>query len=287
MKVNLLLLDSYRNMNSLISYAFSFSHRSGRHLKIAYVYDEEWIRQYYTAGAATMADVGLTDYQSDVYNDFSDAEARIRDVVSEYLKKHSVDVPFDIVTTEYSKISFVEEEAAKKDSDLVLLIGNIEHSYHNIGGAFAYPDLVSHINCPVFIIPENIHYAVIRNIVYLTNFHPEDLKVLTHLADLFNAPDLKITVLHNEKDFEFEEKIRWIGFIELAKQVTGIDSINPVLKKEKNVRDALQEFIDANEVDIIGILKEKKGFFEEIFKSSETKNMLKLIRLELLVYHEN
>jgi hypothetical protein len=287
MKVNLLLLDSYRNMNSLIAYAFSLSHRSCSHLKIAYVYDEEWIRQYYTAGAATMADVGLPDFQTDVFNDFSEAENKIRAVVSEYLKKHSVDVPFDIVTSEYNRIGLIKEEAAKKDTDLVLLIGNVEPYSPNMGGAFAYPDLVSQVDCPVFVIPENMQYAVIKNIVYLTDFHPEDLSALKHLADLFHAPDMKISLLHNEKDFGFEEKLKWMGFVELAKQVTGIDSIVPVLKEEKRVRNALQEFIEISEVDLIGILKEKKGFFEEIFKTSETKNVVKHFKLPLMVYHEN
>jgi hypothetical protein len=287
MKVNLLLLDSYRNMESLISYAFSFSHHSSRHLKIAYVYDVEWIRQYYTAGAATMADVGLPDFEADVMKDFSEAEIRIRDICSDYLKKHSLEVPFDIITTEISRIDLIREEAAKKDSDLVLLIGNMEHYSQNLGGALAYPDLISQVKYPVFIIPENIQYSVIKSIVYLTDFHPEDIDAIRHISDLLPAPDMQLSLLHSEKDFGFEEKLKWIGFVELAKQVTGINSIVPVLKKGKKVREALQEFIEPNEVDLISILKENKGFFEEIFKPSETKNILKHFGLPLLVYHEN
>jgi nucleotide-binding universal stress UspA family protein len=287
MKVNLLLLDSYRNMDSLIAYAFSFSHHVNRHLKIAYVYDVEWIRQYYTAGAATMVDVGLPDFQADVMKDFSEAEIRISAIISEHLKKQSFDVPFDIITTEISRIDLVKEEAAKKDSDLLLLIGNMEHYSQNLGGALAYPDLVSQVNCPVFIIPENKQYSVIKSIVYLTDFHPEDLDSIRHISDLFQNSALKIAILHNEKDFGFEEKLKWIGFVELAKQVTGINSIIPVIKKGKKVREALQEFIEINEVDLIGILKEKKGFIEELFKTSETKNVLKHFGLPLLVYHEN
>jgi nucleotide-binding universal stress UspA family protein len=287
MKVNLLLLDSYRNMDSLIAYAFLFSHHLSRHLKIAYVYDVEWIRQYYTAGAATMADVGLPDFQSDVMKEFSEAEFRIRDISIELQKKQPVDVPFDIIITETSRIDFVKEEAAKKDSDLVLLLGNMNHYTQNPGGAFGYPDLLSQVKCPVFIIPDNLQYAAIKKIVYLTDFHPEDIEAISHISALFHTSGVKISILHNEKDFGFEGKLKWIGFVELAKQMTGINSIIPVIKKGKKVRDALHEFIENNEVDLIGILKEKKGFFEEIFKASETKNVLKHFGLPLLVYHEN
>jgi hypothetical protein len=287
MKVNLLLLDSYKNMDSLISYAFSLSHRSNSHLKIAYVYDNEWIRQYYTGGAATMADVGLPDFQADSMRDFSEAEMKVSISISDYLKKYPVDVPFEVITSEINRIDLVKEEVAKPDSDIVLLIGNTENYNQYHGVAIAYPALVSQVTCPVFIIPENMQYAVIKNIVYLTNFHPEDLGAISHISDLLPAPDLKITILHNEQEFDFEENLKWIGFVELAKQITGVDFLVPALKKEKKVRDALQYYIQQNDVDLISILKEKKGFLEEIFQTSETKDILKHFRLPLLVYHEN
>jgi nucleotide-binding universal stress UspA family protein len=287
MEMNMLLLDSYRNMDYLIEYAFSFSHRSSRHLKIAYVYDVEWIRQYYTAGAATMADVGLPDYQDDLRKDFFNAENKIRSIVSEYQAKHPVDVSFNIITSEINRIDLVKEEAAYRNREMILLIGNSEHYSHSIGGNLSYPDLVSQVRCPVFIIPESWHFADIKSIVYLTNYHPEDLDAIRHISDLLHVPENKMTILHNEKDFGFEEKLKWIGFIELAKQVSGVDSIVPVIKKEQKVREALQDFIEHNEVDLIAILKEKKGFFEEIFKTSETQIILKHFGLPLLVYHEN
>lgn len=287
MKLNLLLLESYFNMESLIAYAFSFSHRSGRNLKIAYVYDVEWVRMTYTAGTATMADPGLAEAQQDAVEDYEKAGSEIRTVVSEYLKTHSVDVPFEIVVTEENRLTFVQAEVDKHGSDVLLLIGNAEHYSENLGGDLTYPFMISQVKIPVFIIPESMNYAVLQNIVYLTDFHHEDMGALRNLAELFRLPGLKITILHNAADFTFEEKLKWIGFVELARQITEDDTMIPVLMREQKMKDALQSYLEQHEVDLIGILKEKKGFFKEIFSTSETRQVIKHFGKPVLIYHEN
>src|SRR5690554_7861321 len=91
MKTNLLLLDSFKNMESLVAYAFSFSHHTYRQLKIIYVYDFDLMQQEHRVGSAAEADPILANIHEQAKKEFEDAEVRISNVVSAYLKNHSVD----------------------------------------------------------------------------------------------------------------------------------------------------------------------------------------------------
>jgi hypothetical protein len=287
MKTNLLILDSYKNIDDLIAFAFSFSNKTKRHLKIVYVFDFEWMRQTFMVGSAGPVDPALVVAERNAKKEFHVAETKIREVAGSYIKKHSLKIPFEIHITEQNRIGIVEEEM-DRTSDLILLISNHQSYSEASGGLVGYPNLIEHVNCPVFVIPENIRQALIKDVVYATDFHPDDLKSIKHLLRLLdNWEDMELTVLHNEKDFEFREKLQWLGFRELIKEETKAKNLHFSLKNQNNTISAFEEFVAEKDPGLMVILKEKKGFFEEIFTSNETKSVLTHFNKPVLVYHEN
>src|SRR5690554_65991 len=110
MKTNILLLDSFKNAESLVAYAFSFCHRTNRQLKIMYVFDFEWMRQSYAVGAVNEADPVLVNVQSSASKEFEDAETKIRYIMKEYLKTHSVDVPVDVAVSDNNRVDLMQQE---------------------------------------------------------------------------------------------------------------------------------------------------------------------------------
>lgn len=285
MKTNLLLLDSYENMESLVDYAFSFSRTTKRQLKIFYVFDFEWMRQSYAVGSASVADPVLVNVQGNAKKEFEDAELRIKAIAEKYLNRHSADVPYAIHVSDKNRVDLMIHET-DINPDLILLLSNHQSYAEASGGAMGYPNLINHLECPVFVIPDNYAFSRLNNIAFATNFHPEDLEALKHLSGLLPSSDLNIFILHNEEHFGFEEKLKWKGFFELVKETIGIDSVVPVLKSEKKTLKALENFVGENDPDLLVVLKEKKGFFKEIFSTSNTKNVLTHFNKPVLVYHE-
>lgn len=286
MKTNLLLLDSYNNIEELLSYAFSFSNRSKRGLKIIYVFDFSWMMESYMVSPGAPVDPALVAVEKNAQKEFKVAEKKIRETAADYLKKHSVNVPFEIHISEINRIDVVQEEY-EKNRDLILLISNQQSYSKATGGLIGYPNLVEHVKCPVFVIPEHAEHSVMNDIVYATDYHPEDIESLQFVKKLLNAnPDLNFTILHNQPDYDFIEKLKWSGFQTLVKNETEIEDPTFTLFSEKSTVKAIEKYAEQYNPDLLIILKERKGFFRQLFNSSETKSVLTHLNKPVLVFHE-
>ena len=286
MKTNLLLLDSYKNIESLLAFAFSFSNRFNRKLKIVYVFDLKWMSQSYMVGATAPMDAGLAHAEKTAGEEFRVAKRKIRSVVDEYLKHNLVQMPHEIVTSQVNRITLVEEEW-KKDPDLMLLVSNHQSYAELSGGLISHPNIIEHVKCPVFIVPENTSHAILSEVVYATDYNPEDIASLKHLSAFLRlAEHARITVLHNAKDDSFNEKMKWKGFREIVREEVGADTIDFVLETQKDFFEGIEEYATNHNIDLLVLMHEKKGFFEQLFSSSEVKNVLTNFDKPVLVYHE-
>jgi hypothetical protein len=245
------------------------------------------MRRSFMLGSAGPLDPAIIAVEKNAKKDFKVAEAKMREVAADYIKKHPVKIPFEIHVTEQNRIDVVQSEM-DRTSDLMLLIPNHQSYTEASGGLVGYPNLIEHVTCPVFVIPENSRHAVLKKVVYATDFHPDDIPSIKHLFGLIGKPtDTELTILHNEKEYGFDEKLRWMGFREVLKEETGAKNLQFCLKSQKDMVSAIEEFAGESDPDLLVILREKKGFFEEVFMSSETKNVLTHFHKPVLVYHEN
>lgn len=251
-----------------------------------YVFDFAWMRQSYMVGSSGPVDPALVTVEKNAEKEFKVAESKIREVAENYMKKHAVKVPFDLKITEINRIDVVEEEM-NHSSDLILLISNHQSYSEATGGLISYPNLIENVHCPVFVIPENSRHAILKEVVFATDFHEEDLEVIKHLAGLLQHYEgAKCTVLHNEKEFGFEEKLKWLGFKELMTKEVKNTELAFSLKTQKDLVSAIEELAQETDPDLLVLLKEKRGFFEEIFSSSDTKSVLTHFQKPVLVYHQ-
>jgi hypothetical protein len=286
MKTNLLLLDAYNNIENFLSYAFTFSNQTNRRLKIKYVFDFNWMVESYMVGPGGPVDPTLVAAEKNAREEFKVAEKKIRKIAEEYLKKYTLNVPYEIGVSEINRIDVVQEEY-ENNPDMVLLISNRQSYSEASGGLIGYPNLIEHVKCPVLVIPENTSHFVMDNVLYSTDYHPEDIDALKHLNNLHGENDtLKITVLHNQEDDSFSEKLKWKGFQETVKKEAGIQTAAFELAAKKETLAAIEEFVEKNNPDLLCILKEKRGFFGQLFHRGETKGVLTHLNKPVLVYHE-
>lgn len=285
MKTNLLLIDSFQNMEYLVAYAFSFSHRTNRQLKIIYVYDFERMQQAHHVASAAEPDPILVNVHAQAKKEFEGAELKITEVISNYLKNHSVDVPVEFVISEEKRLDILDSEI-RKYPDVVLLTSDTQSYVITAGGLAGYPNLVDSLRCPVLIIPENTKYASLKHVLYASDFHRDDIFYIRKLKALLHQPDLQITILHNDTNISHDEDARWQNLLKHVRAEEGFQSITPVLKKKSILLDAVQECINENHPDLLVLLKENKGFLKEIFIPANTKNMTAHINIPVLVVHE-
>jgi hypothetical protein len=286
MKTNLLLLDSYKNIAHLIAFAFSFSNRTQRHLKIVYVFDFEWMKSSYMITASGPAEANLVAVENDVREEYEVAETKVKEVLAEYIKVNKVKIPFEFKVTESNRIDMIREEQ-KKNPELLLIMSNQQSYSYASGGFVGYPDLIKEVDCPVFIIPDEQKMPEMNHAMYATSYHEADIPAMKHACSVLGETEhFKMTVLHNVRNFNFEEKLKWEGFQTMVKNALPGEKMDFQLKTCKEFTKGVEEFISDKNPDLLVVLKEKKGFFEQVFTSDETKYVITHFHKPVLVYHE-
>lgn len=286
MKTNLLLLDSYKNIEDLIQFAFSFSNHFKRNLKIYYVFDFNWMRQSALAGTSGYATSNIVAIEKSLNKEYEEAESNVREQVTHYLKKHSVNFPVDINVSRSNRIDIINSEL-EKDPDLMVLVSN-HQSYSEItGGLVSYPKLVEHVNCPVIVVPDHVKNAELRHVVYASDLNPEDVRTLKHLSGFMKKfPGSHITIFHNEQELDFRKKLEWTGFKDVIQAEIKSEKFDFELLSGKDFLGGMEQFTSESDPDMLVILNEKKGFFKDLFTTSKTKNVLTHFHKPIMVYHE-
>ena len=150
--------------------------------------------------------------------------------------------------------------------------------------------VASHAHCPVWIIPSEMEYTPIKEIVYATDYKKEDIDTLKKLSHIAARHDSHITSVHILNDKEFDERLRQEGFNETITEKVGYNDITVTSISNGDDQDdlvnQLDEFAHANKANVIVILKENRNFFEKIFSKSATKKLIKKTNLPVLVYHD-
>jgi hypothetical protein len=150
-------------------------------------------------------------------------------------------------------------------------------------------DIIKSVECPVFIIPKGATYQPFSEIVYATDYKAEDITNLKKLIGFF--PHLKptITALHITDSVDFEDQVKKAGFVEMLQSKTSYKKLTVKAvyqSKHDKLIPLLNDLAVNNNADLLVMLKENKSFFERIFKTSHTKEILKTTQLPVLVFHE-
>lgn len=151
-------------------------------------------------------------------------------------------------------------------------------------------DIIRNVLCPVWIIAPDKKYKPLSKIIYATDYQKEDIKTLKKLIDLTVPFVTEITAVHISETDDFAARIKETGFDEMLKQKAGFKDIRvkSVANREgRDITEILNEEAEKADADLIVVLKENKNFFERIFGSSFTGELIKEANLPVLVFHEN
>jgi hypothetical protein len=150
-------------------------------------------------------------------------------------------------------------------------------------------DVVKKVKCPVWIIPKGAVYKPFMEIVYATNYNKEDISSIKKLINTFPHYSPNITALHITDNVDFEERVKKAGFVEMLQKQTNYKPlwVRAIYQSKKDeLSNLLNEFAIKSKADLLVLLKENKSFFENIFSSSHTKDIIKKTELPVLIYHE-
>ena len=133
--------------------------------------------------------------------------------------------------------------------------------------------VISNINCPVLIIPEEFDFIEPKQIAFPTDYNRfydiKEIKPLTQLADIY---DSKIRIVHINVEKELND-IQDYNLVTLQNHLKDYDfSLHWMPKYAKKVVE-INDFIQELDIDILAMVNYKHSFIEKIIKEPIIKKL--------------
>ena len=177
----------------------------------------------------------------------------------------------------------MKEAIAEQEISLVVMGtgGASKNWFDSLFGSQA-GEAINALTVPVMSVPSEMEYKKIKTIAFTNLYREKDFRALKRLAEIASRYDATIKSLFVKKSFSdiSEEKIKtWEArCADLPVQFFVIP--------HDNVRETIEDFIESQHIDLLTMLTEKRGFFEDIFSSSLTQQMAYNVEIPMLALHE-
>jgi nucleotide-binding universal stress UspA family protein len=141
--------------------------------------------------------------------------------------------------------------------------------------------------CPVLIIPPDAKYRKIKNVVLASDFKEVDITIpvapLKATLDLFK-PALHIVNVDSEHYVELTDEFK----AERAKLETMLKSYSPEFYfiRQYDFFDAISQFVEDKNADLIVIVPKDRSFVSGLFKTSHTKKLAYHSHVPIVAIHE-
>ncbi|MCX2740929.1 universal stress protein [Pontibacter anaerobius] len=140
--------------------------------------------------------------------------------------------------------------------------------------------------CPVLAIPEGAAIRPIEHIVYAADFENGDQVTTMQLLNLKELLNATITFLHikseSQPDYIDDEYIK----DSLVKQFPEAE-LNFMEIANKDVAEGITKYVQANDTSLLAFTILNRMFWEKIFHSSVTSQLLKTLKIPMLALPEN
>ena len=238
----------------------------------------------------TMAD---RDRNESFPDKMEDMEGQLSDFVNLYARQEQED------TAVFTKVKLTKRvligypvksilHACQNPADTIFVMG-MTGSHNAIGRYFGTVSsaIAQKAKCPVLLIPARAKYIPYKNILLASNYDSADrekLKQITDFASFFKAGIHFVHIREKGEVEEFTETEERI-FARLFEEGDPGFSFSLTAIEAPSIAKGLSQYADENEIDLLTLVKSRKGFLKLLLNKSITKKIAFNSKLPLLVLH--
>lgn len=244
---------------------------------------------YHAFALPTIADGGLAIPIITNVDDVKLASTNALEDMRNKLNNYFVYLPFEIkIQNSYNTvISGVTEAAAENDAKLIVMGITGGSAIEEVLIGSNTIDVAKHTKIPVLIVPPKALFKPIRSTVFVSSLlEIAEITPIKTISSFLEATKTHLKILHVEADettanysgTEFESVEMNTLFVDYKPQYCFVQNANFI--------NGVNDFVDANETDILIIIPKKHGLFESLFSKSHTKMLAFHSHVPLLVVHD-
>ncbi len=143
-------------------------------------------------------------------------------------------------------------------------------------------DAIVSLDVPVMSIPLGLKYAKIQTIGFANLYREKDFVALQKLCIMTAPFQSTIKSIFVKKPHSEVTQVQIDGWEARCNHLNVQFFVIP----DDDVRETIDDFITNQNIDVMAMLTEKRGFFEELFNSSLTQKLSNKLDIPILAFHE-
>jgi nucleotide-binding universal stress UspA family protein len=160
----------------------------------------------------------------------------------------------------------------------------------NIGGMLLGSNastVLQKSECPVLIVPESAEFAGCRKIAYATDMLEVKVEAIGRLVDFARHFDADLHLVHILTNKDRLNPSQASAFKEQFAQAAQYEKLtfHVVDAEGRTVVEALENFVDENDINLLATLTHHRGFFEKIFHPSLSKQLVIHAKIPVVAFH--
>ncbi len=277
--MNILLpTDFSKNSGNAISYAMELFKNEKCNFFFLHTYTPSFYRMDYMLGGPLFSAIP----DSDVDISLAGLEKTLEDVKKNYKNpKHTYSIisAFNTLTDE------INEVTVEKEIDMVVMgtQGATGAKEIFLGTNTVY--VLRKAIAPILVIPENYTFQKIQKILfpsdYLTNYKDNELITAIKMVKMNKA---KLIVLHVKEEYDLTAS-QEENKMALYRRLDGLSTTLTELKGSL-MPNAILNYVQKNEIDLLMMMNRKHSFFERIFEKQNVDQIGFHIKIPFLVIRD-
>ncbi|THH40340.1 universal stress protein [Neolewinella litorea] len=172
-----------------------------------------------------------------------------------------------------------------KDYDLVVLGASGDSDvFEEVFGSIA-TEVAQHSQCPVLLVPREASFSNYRHILYASNSLSLSRKAVLKLMDFNDLFRARIHFVHVNDDNSEHRREREKLFAPLFNNPDPEFAFEIVEVTAESVQQGLVDYLKANPVKLAVMVTQHRGFWQQLFHKSATKQMVLHPQVPVLIFH--
>jgi nucleotide-binding universal stress UspA family protein len=281
-------VDFSEYSHNACKYAAGLAEKLNAEIKLLHV--------YYNPIVNSMPMTDTYYYQVNLDEIIRDIELRAKTQMEKFynkLKDYVEGQNLENLTIDYALVRGITHEeiiykSEEYDPDVIIIgtRGKGEKPGDLIGGV-TYK-IIEKTKVPVLAIPEKSEFQGIAtiNILYVTDFDDSDYTSIRKLMNIMKPFHVRVYCVHlSTPDTNQYDQAKMDSFKEYIQSEYPDQTFTCDLIEKKDFLEAIQEYIEQKNIDIISLVTHKRNIFEKLFNPSRAKRLLFHTNVPLLVFH--
>ncbi|WP_295677040.1 universal stress protein [uncultured Empedobacter sp.] len=275
MKKILFPTDFSETANNAFLYALNLAKSIDAQVYVLHVYELPMITGSLSAGLIQNV---YETVELGSFDNFKDNIPQLRQIADD---NGLNEIPIKFILEEGNFLYILREIIGEESVDFVVMGTDGNSGIEKMLFGSNTINAITSMKVPILSIPHGMSFKGFKNIGFTTVFDQKDKDALKYLIEIANRHHAKIHCMHVSKDGKFNQQ----AMKDWQDQFAG-DPIVFEIYHDSDPVNAVLDFINEKQIDLLTVVSRNKGFFDKIFSPGFTKKIANKNITPLFVFHE-